>query len=289
MAKRSAPSEEIEIDVAAPAPPSKKQQRKLKRNGESADEPTVETAETVETVKKGVNGIWIGNLPYSTTETSLKEFFRAGSTALQKDDSRLIEDGDVVRVSLPIDARFKKSKGFAYVDFATPDHLAAALRLNERIFEGRNVLIKPAESFEGRPVAANQDNTDDKDPSILFVGNLGFETTEDDLAQFLGGDDNGIKRVRLATFEDTGKCKGFAFIDMKDKLAAKRILGSRKYLYLNGRKLKLELGQDRSKRRPTRPQAAPRPDRSSAVDDNEPTDYAKGTIQKSQGTKLSFE
>lgn len=287
--KRAAPEDELEIDVSAPAPPSKKQLRRLKKHGDTANAPA---AESPEPVKKGVNGIWIGNLPYSTTEESLKEFFHAGSTALRKGDSRILQLEDVTRVSLPLDARTRRCKGFAYVDFADPECLAAALRLNERILDGRNVLIKPAESFEGRPKPADAPAAglgDDKDPSILYVGNLGFETTADSLAEFLGGETGGVKRVRLATFEDTGKCKGFAFVDMKDKVTAPDIITSRKYAVLDGRRLKLELGQDRSKRRrPPQRDRVPDVPRAEAAADNELTDYAKGTIQKSLGTKVSF-
>ena len=50
----------------------------------------------------------------------------------------------------------------------------------------------------------------------LFLGNLGFETTEDSIRELLNShrakdasvDEKWIRKVRLGTFEDSGKCKG---------------------------------------------------------------------------------
>ena len=60
----------------------------------------------------------------------------------------------------------------------------------------------------------------------LFLGNLGFETTQDSIREMLSahrnvppaGDDaektsaqpdKWIRKIRLGTFEDSGKCKGY--------------------------------------------------------------------------------
>ena len=51
----------------------------------------------------------------------------------------------------------------------------------------------------------------------LFLGNLGFETTEDTIRELLEShrakdvpaDDKWIRKIRLGTFEDSGKCKGY--------------------------------------------------------------------------------
>lgn len=54
----------------------------------------------------------------------------------------------------------------------------------------------------------------------------------------------------MATFEDSGKCKGFAFIDFKDDTGPTTALKSRVAQKLINRKLRLEYGEDRSKRNP---------------------------------------
>lgn len=107
------------------------------------------------------------------------------------------------------------------------------------------MLIKNATSFEGRPEKESK-----LPPSrILFVGNLSFDTTEDNLREHFQhcGD---IVRIRMATFQDTGKCKGFAFIDFKSEDGAITAMKSKLAKSMLNRKLRLEYGEDRSKRRP---------------------------------------
>ena len=56
----------------------------------------------------------------------------------------------------------------------------------------------------------------------------------------------------MATFEDSGKCKGFAFIDFKDETGPTTALKSKLAKKLINRPLRLEYGEDRSKRTPKR-------------------------------------
>ncbi len=49
----------------------------------------------------------------------------------------------------------------------------------------------------------------------LYVGNLPFETTESDLKD-LFGQAGSVETVRIITDHDTGRSKGFGFIEMQD-------------------------------------------------------------------------
>src|SRR5437588_12379959 len=49
----------------------------------------------------------------------------------------------------------------------------------------------------------------------LYVGNLSFETTESDLKD-LFGQAGSVETVRIITDHDTGRSKGFGFIEMQD-------------------------------------------------------------------------
>ena len=83
----------------------------------------------------------------------------------------------------------------------------------------------------------------------LFVGNLTFDTTEDALRE-LFSPMGEIGQIRIMTDRDTGKSRGFAFVEMaQDDDAAKAIAA------LNGK----ELGG----RALTVNEARPRPERSS--------------------------
>lgn len=84
----------------------------------------------------------------------------------------------------------------------------------------------------------------------LFVGNLTFDTTEDTLRE-LFTPMGEVQQVRIMTDRDTGKSRGFAFVEMaNDEDAAKAIAA------LNGK----EFGG----RALTINEARPRPERSSS-------------------------
>ena len=230
-------AEKIEVDVTAPEPPSKKALRKAKKsratpvapkseNKSSAvqsdlqsDEDTSATAPAPP--KRSEYGIWIGNLPWTTTKADLRNF-------LTKDTE--ISDDMITRLHLPspsqsvvANSRQKikpQNKGFAYIDFSTEEALAEALKLSEKLLTGRRVLIKDSKSFEGRPERTREQEIalvgNGKPPSKrIFVGNLAFETTRQDLEEQFSkcGD---MLDVHIATFEDTGKCKGYAWIEFAE-------------------------------------------------------------------------
>lgn len=238
--KRSTKTDpEIEIDVNLPEPLSKKELRKAKKqkvsktekatgNGEeeSADAPadnaSGEKANVGEqkTPVRSQFGIWIGNLPWTCDRNGLEAFFEANSSGIKSDD--------ITRIHMPAPApnpnqKFNKpvNKGFAYVDFATEASHKAALALSETPIGGRNVLIKNAKDFNGRPdaaPAAAAEGKPDKHGASkklatdkLFVGNLGFEITKEELREHFE-QCGEVSDVFLATFEDTGKCKGYGWV-----------------------------------------------------------------------------
>ena len=49
----------------------------------------------------------------------------------------------------------------------------------------------------------------------LYVGNLSFETTEGDLNELFGRA-GSVETVRIITDRDTGRSKGFGFVEMQD-------------------------------------------------------------------------
>jgi RNA recognition motif-containing protein len=228
------PEDELEIDVNLPEPPSKKAKRKEKKAEKQKTKKPSQTSEAKVEVTSASNGdegknanapaptpkqrtdhgIWIGNLPFTVSKDDLRRFL---------DSEGGISDDDVVRIHLPTpkDAgrKFDKNRGFAYIDFATQDILDKALLLTEKLLSGRRVLIKNAKSFEGRPPKAeegksqaNDGSGKAKEPSKrIFVGNLGFDVTREELAEHFS-QAGEVEDVFLATFEDSGKCKGFGWV-----------------------------------------------------------------------------
>lgn len=229
---------DLEIDVNLPEPPSKKALRKAKKDKEtklkSAERTGAKNSRTHAFTNTAIDAttsspnqptksaysIWIGNLPFSITKQMLLNFL-ATSPSISKED--------ITRVHIPPPVNAKatqtelkpQNKGFAYVDFASVEALAAAIALSESSLGGRNLLIKDAKSYAGRPekakstndaAGANDAKVEQKPPSRrVWVGNLSFDVTKEDLETHfkLCGE---VENVHMATFEDTGKCKGFAWV-----------------------------------------------------------------------------
>ena len=230
-AKRKLAAEpEIEIDLKAAEPPSKKTKRKaekLSKAGLPDRKPLTPAPSDSTSAKQATNGkehgIWIGNLSFTTTKDDLTDFFTTKSD---------ITASQITRVNLPTSESDRKethrhrtqNRGFAYVDFDSAATLNKALKLTETLLSGRKVLIKDSSDYTGRP----KKSTDETEAVIeastkaghppnrrVFIGNLSFETTQQDVRAHLG-QCGEIVKIDLCTFEDSGKCKGFGFIDFKE-------------------------------------------------------------------------
>ena len=73
----------------------------------------------------------------------------------------------------------------------------------------------------------------------LFVGNLPFDTSEQQLRDLLGTDGRTVSSVKIAMDRDTGRPRGFAFVDMGDDEQAKAAIGALDGKEFGGRALKV--------------------------------------------------
>ena len=65
----------------------------------------------------------------------------------------------------------------------------------------------------------------------IFVGNLSYQTTQDDLHAAFAAYGN-VERVNMITDRDTGQPRGFAFVEMADQQGAQMAIS-----HLNGAEL----------------------------------------------------
>jgi len=70
----------------------------------------------------------------------------------------------------------------------------------------------------------------------IFVGNLSYQTTQDDLQSAFAAY-GGVERVSVVTDRDTGQPRGFAFVEMTDAAAAQTAITQLNGAELNGRAL----------------------------------------------------
>jgi RNA recognition motif-containing protein len=77
----------------------------------------------------------------------------------------------------------------------------------------------------------------------IYVGNLPFTATEDEVRTLFAGHGT-VETVALPTDRDTGRPRGFAFVQMSSSDAAKAI-GALNGHSLGGRSLRVNEAQDR--------------------------------------------
>ncbi|MBB4888582.1 RNA-binding protein [Streptomyces netropsis] len=80
----------------------------------------------------------------------------------------------------------------------------------------------------------------------LYVGNLSYQTTEGDLTA-LFQEAGSVQSVSIVTDRDTGRSKGFAFVEMSDSDAA-RAVEQFNGKELNGRNLNVNEARPREER-----------------------------------------
>jgi cold-inducible RNA-binding protein len=70
----------------------------------------------------------------------------------------------------------------------------------------------------------------------LFVGNLSFKTTQDELLAAFSQFGN-VERVNIVTDRETGQPRGFAFVEMTEKRDAETAISQLNGADLNGRNM----------------------------------------------------
>jgi RNA recognition motif-containing protein len=233
--KREALPDEIEIDVSLPEPASKKAARKLKKaklnptttaEGTTDGKAAGDAEDKDKSAKRSDFGVWIGNLPWSATKESLRNFLVENAEMKTEQITRV----HMPPPTKPVNPNWTTkplNKGFAYVDFSTELAMYSAIALTETKMDGRALLIKNAKSFEGRPDKPKTEEEQDggrgkgavksthPPNKRVFVGNLSFDVTKEDLEAHYS-QCGPIDMLHVATFEDSGKCKGYAWVTFGD-------------------------------------------------------------------------
>ncbi|MFA6016773.1 MAG: RNA-binding protein [Patescibacteria group bacterium] len=82
------------------------------------------------------NKIFVGSLPWSINNDSLKELFA--------------KYGEVTEAVVIMDRETQKSKGFGFVTFATPESAQKALEMSGQEVDGRAIVVNIAKPREER-------------------------------------------------------------------------------------------------------------------------------------------
>jgi cold-inducible RNA-binding protein len=82
------------------------------------------------------NKIFVGSLPWSINNDSLKELFS--------------KYGEVTEAVVIMDRETQKSKGFGFVTFSTPEAAQKALEMSGQEVDGRSIVVNIAKPREER-------------------------------------------------------------------------------------------------------------------------------------------
>lgn len=86
----------------------------------------------------------------------------------------------------------------------------------------------------------------------IYVGNLSYDVTQDELSD-LFGEFGEVSSAKIIEDRDTGRPKGFAFVEMPNQEEAETAIASLNEKELKGREIKVNQArprEDRSQRRP---------------------------------------
>ena len=81
----------------------------------------------------------------------------------------------------------------------------------------------------------------------IYVGNLSFQTTETDLSNMFS-EIGQVESVQIITDRDTGRSKGFGFVQMADDAAAEKAITQLNGKEIGGRNLTVNEAKPMQKR-----------------------------------------
>ncbi|KAK0592760.1 hypothetical protein LWI29_024934 [Acer saccharum] len=147
--------------------------------------------------------VYVGGIPYSSTENDIKRNFESCGT---------IDEIDCM--TFPDSGRFR---GIAIITFRTEGAAKRALALDGSEMDGLLLKIQPYKS------TTRVIKTYDFAPRIvegynrIYIGNLSWDVTEEDLRKLFS--DCKINSIRFGMNKETGEFRGYAHVDFSDSLS----------------------------------------------------------------------
>lgn len=195
--------------------------------------------------------LYIGNLGYDTSAEDLKHQFA--------------QYGELTDLTVVTDRETGSSRGFAFATYSSPEDASAAVReLDGFEVDGRQLrvnLSKPKEArtndFGGGGRGDGGYGSNNRgggggggagvDACKVFVGNLGWDTTQDTL-QSAFSQYGQLSDVKLVTDRDTGNSRGFAFVTFRDQAGAESAIANLDATELDGREIRVNISQPKKPR-----------------------------------------
>ncbi|KAK8311880.1 hypothetical protein V6Z12_D01G002100 [Gossypium hirsutum] len=200
--------------------------RRYKDKKEDAAEPEVDPERDQRTV-------FAYQISLKASERDVYEFFsRAGKVR----DVRLI-----------MDRNSRRSKGVGYIEFYDVMSVPMAIALSGQPLLGQPVMVKPSEAEKNLVQSTTSASAGQTGPYAaggrkLYVGNLHFNITEDQLRQVF--EPFGSVELVQLPLDETGHSKGFGFVQFARLEDAKNALNLNGQLEIGGRVIKVSTVTD---------------------------------------------
>ncbi|NXS28214.1 NUCL protein, partial [Pomatostomus ruficeps] len=167
----------------------------------------------------------VNNLSYAATEETLQEVFKKASS-----------------IKVPQNNQ-GRSKGYAFVDFATTEDAREALNsCNNTEIEGRTIRLEfssPSWQKGNTNARGGGGGGFSQQSKTLFVRGLSEDTTEETLRESF----EGSISARIVTDRDTGSSKGFGFVDFSSAEDAKAAKEAMEDGEIDGNKVTLDFAK----------------------------------------------
>lgn len=186
-----------------------------------------------------------------TSDTETRNIF-VGQLSWNVDNDWLAQEfaecGEIESANVQVDRNTGRSRGFGFVHFKTTDAVEKALALNGKEIDGRAIFVDkgnpPDKKASTEKRAQYFGDTSSPPSAVLFVGNLSFGVNEDTLWETFG-EHGDVKSVRVPTDRDTGRPKGFAYVEFSEVGSATKAHGALQGFELDGRSIRLDFSQPR--------------------------------------------
>jgi nucleolin len=188
--------------------------------------------------------LFVAGLPDTITEDILRQLFEATG-------------GTVLNVSLPKDRATGRPRGFGFVTMATQTEANAARdSLNGSIQAGTSISVRPFQAEPPKreaggppgPGGGFQRQAPASPDSTLYVGNLPYDATQEELESLISGAGAGpVVRIHLPTDPD-GRKRGFGFVTLASSESANAAIEALKGADLRGRPLHINIAHPKGER-----------------------------------------
>ncbi|XP_021295889.1 protein gar2 [Herrania umbratica] len=248
-AKKKRKKRKREEDVKEEKGKNKKTKKKKKNNknkkGKNVSEEQwilqVENGTESQVREDAAPKVYVGGIPYRYTKDDIRYYFEGCGTILDVDCMKFPDTG--------------KFRGIAIINFETEAAVKEALALDRAEMGGMQLTIQPYKSIRANNKVAGFSPKMVEGYNRIYVGNLSWDITEDDLKKLFS--DCDVSSIRFGMDKETGEFRGYAHVDFSDSVSVAMALKLDQEIVC-GRPVKIscaipkngEKGQSRS--RPTR-------------------------------------